>query len=360
MATLYGKPVNRKELEKRVACMSQVAGVRLATLEDGVEQGVKVAQVTTGSGLSFTIALSRGMDIYDATFNGRALSWLSGTGLTAPAFYEPEGLGWLRTFGGGLLATCGLTYLGSPCVDEGQPLGLHGRISNLPAGNVKVSQEWVSNEYEMSVEGEVIEAVPVVGDFLRLRRKITAKMGESCLRIADTVENFGYKTVPHMIMYHCNLGYPLVDAGARIFAPSRDPHPRDETAMIEAEKWNEVLPPVEGFAERVYFHTIGADGEGKTLAAMANANLDGGTALYISFRRDQLPRLIEWKMCAAGNYVVGLEPANCWADGRAAHRQRGDLQFLEPGETRHYDLEIGVLRGPQAIADLEARVRAMK
>ncbi|NIM04338.1 MAG: DUF4432 family protein, partial [Armatimonadetes bacterium] len=178
MANLYGKPVKRKELDARVSRMGQVAGVRLATLEEGTSQGVKVADVHTGSGLNFTVALSRAMDIYAADYCGRALAWLSPVGLAAPAFYEPEGLGWLRTFGGGLLTTCGLTYLGAPDVDEGEALGLHGRISNLPASRVCVSEEWAGEDYEMSIAGEVTEAVPVAGEFMRLRRKITARMGE--------------------------------------------------------------------------------------------------------------------------------------------------------------------------------------
>jgi hypothetical protein len=359
MANLYKKSIGRKSLETRVSRMSQVAGVRLATLEEGIEQGVKVADVCTGSGLSFTVALSRGMDIYSADYCGRALGWLSPVGLAAPSFFEPEGLGWLRTFGGGLLTTCGLTYLGAPGTDEGQQLGLHGRFSNLPAGNVRVSRDWAGEDYEMSIEGEVTEAMPVVGEFVRLRRKITARMGESRFFVSDVVENFGCKSIPHMILYHFNLGYPLLDEGARLLLPSLHAKPRDEAAAVEAEKWAEVLPPAAGFQERVYYHQTGADAEGRTLAALSNPNLDGGLALYVGFLKKQLPRLVQWKMCAAGNYVMGIEPANCWVGGRGRARAKGDLQFLEPGEKRSYDLEVGVLCGSE-IALIEERIRAMR
>ena len=44
-----------------------------------------------------------------------------------------------------------------------------------------------------------------------------------------------------------------------------------------------------------------------------------------------------------------LEPANCLVEGRDKDRQRGLLQFLEPGESREYMLEIGVLDGNDAI-----------
>jgi hypothetical protein len=38
-----------------------------------------------------------------------------------------------------------------------------------------------------------------------------------------------------------------------------------------------------------------------------------------------------------------LEPTTNWAGGRAEARAEGRLQILEPGETRHYQVEIGVL-----------------
>jgi len=57
-------------------------------------------------------------------------------------------------------------------------------------------------------------------------------------------------------------------------------------------------------------------------------------------------------MANQGTYVVGLEPANCWVEGRAKERERG-LQFLKPGETREYHLEIGVLSSREEISQLE-------
>ena len=50
--------------------------------------------------------------------------------------------------------------------------------------------------------------------------------------------------------------------------------------------------------------------------------------------------LTQWKSSASGNYVVGLEPGNCWVEGIARERERGTLQFLEPGETKTVTLHI--------------------
>ena len=73
-----------------------------------------------------------------------------------------------------------------------------------------------------------------------------------------------------------------------------------------------------------------------------------------------MPEFIEWKMMGVRNYVVGMEPANCSVLGRAAERQRGTLQFLEPGERREYRLEIGVLDGATAIERFERDLLAYR
>ena len=62
--------------------------------------------VDTGAGgLRFTVLPDRGLDISLASYKGNNLSFLTPAGETHPAFYEPGGLGWLRTFTGGLLTT---------------------------------------------------------------------------------------------------------------------------------------------------------------------------------------------------------------------------------------------------------------
>src|SRR6478672_11022044 len=127
MPQLWGRDWTREELEQRVGDMSQIAGVRLVELADGKERGVRAAEIKTGSGFNFTVLIDRGLDISTAEHQGKALAWRSMTEDGHPAYFEPEGLGWLRTFYGGLLVTCGMTWAGAPCEDEGKSLGLHGR-----------------------------------------------------------------------------------------------------------------------------------------------------------------------------------------------------------------------------------------
>lgn len=337
---------------QRVGDISQIGGIKRFEYSDGNEKGVEAIEFRTGTGFRFVVLPSRGMDIAHAEFCGKSLCWRSSTGDVAPEFFEPEGAGWLRNFYGGLLVTCGLTYAGAPSHDDGKDLGLHGRSSNIPAKNVCVDGEWQGNDYVMWATGKVRETT-VFGENVVLTRKITAKLGESKLLVEDTVENQGFETVPHMILYHINGGFPAVDGSSRMISPTVSAIPRDDDAKVEAEKYAEFLPPTKGFRERCYYHEMKSDPDGIVYSALVNEQLDGGFGFYIKYSKNEFPRFIEWKMNGQGTYVVGMEPANCFVEGRAKDRERGILQFLEPGEKRHYHVEIGVLQSLEEIRRME-------
>ncbi len=354
MVELYGRPMKREELLARVGDIRQVGGVRLGELGDGRERGVRVADFRTGSGLAFTVHIDRGLDIGAAEYCGEALAYRSAAGVVGPAYYEPEGIGWVKGFPGGLLATCGLSYAGAPGVDEGQALGLHGPISYMPAENVWADGAWKGDSYEMFVQGKVRQG-HLFGDKIELSRRIAARLGESRLFVSDQVTNTGSISTPHMIIYHCNFGFPLLEEWAELVAPTREVVPATDIARVGLGRYSRFEGPQAGYAEQVFYHDLVADTGGYVTVALVNHRqaVGRGLGVYIRYRQRELPRFVEWKMMGAGDYVVGLEPANCWTRGRAEERSRGTLQFLEPGETREYELEIGVLPDNGAIERLE-------
>jgi len=352
--------IPKSELLVRIGDMDQVAGVRLATLEEGNEAGVRAAFFSTGTGFNFTVLLSRGMDISAADYQGKSLCWRSPSGDAHPAFFEPEGLGWLRNFFGGLVATCGLTYAGAPCVDQGQALGLHGRYSNTPAGNVCVEQEWQGDQYVMSVRGQMREAC-LFAENIRLTRRVWARLGENRFHIDDVVENLGYQTSEHMILYHVNGGYPAVDAGSLLLSPTRSTRPRDAEAEQNKENYCNFDPPTKDYKEKCYYHEMAAAPDGSVVTALANKKFNNGEGFgcYLRYNIRELPIFTEWKQMGQGYYVVGMEPANCHVQGRDKERAWGSLQFLEPGERREYHLELGVLPSGQEIGELEREIKAL-
>ncbi|MDH7486053.1 MAG: aldose 1-epimerase family protein [Anaerolineae bacterium] len=339
MAYLFDRQWSRAELLSYMGDLSQLAGIRLARWDEGVERGVRVAEVRTGAGLDFTVLLDRGMDIGPAAYRGLPLAWLSPAGFAHPAYFEPEGLGWLRTFGGGLLTGCGLTYLGAPDEDEGQALGLHGRLSLLPARHVQVGEAWEGDECSFWVQGEMREA-RLFGENLRLTRRIIAWLGQTRLAIEDRVENLGATPSPLMILYHINLGFPLLDETCELLAEPHAVRPRDSVAAPGLETWMRFQPPTPGYREQVFYHDLPADAEG--WASITLRNPTRRLSLTVRYQKAMLPNLVQWKMMGEGAYVLGLEPANCRVEGRSKERARGTLQFLAPGEQRDFRVEIAV------------------
>ena len=61
--------------------MAQFAGVRLMTLEDGVERGIRTLEFRTGSGLKFNVLIDRSFDIADCEYKGNSIGWQSPTGM---------------------------------------------------------------------------------------------------------------------------------------------------------------------------------------------------------------------------------------------------------------------------------------
>lgn len=359
MPKLYGRNYTKEELLRRVGDISQVGGVRLGELGDGNERGARIADFRTGTGFNFTVLLDRGLDISYAEDCGRPLCWRSETGDVAPSFFEPEGLSWLRTFYGGLVVTCGLTYAGAPCTDEGKTLGLHGRISHIPAKNVLTDGEWQGNDYVMWVQGKLRENI-VFGENIQMTRKIWAVLGEKKIYLTDVVENLGYEEQPLMILYHINGGFPAIDEDACLVSPTVKYAPRDEVAKTGLEEYYRFQTPTHDFKERVYYHEMKPDSDGYVWAALINKKCEGGFGFYIKYLKSQLDQFIEWKMNAEGTYVVGMEPANCRVEGRDKDRANGVLKFIKPGEKKEFSLEIAPLSSKAEVDELEEKVRAIK
>src|SRR5690606_41808413 len=112
MLELYGSTLSKRELAERSGMLSQFAGVRLMTLDDGVERGIRMLEFRNGTGLRFTVLVDRAMDIADCEYKGQAIGWHSPSGFRHPGLHEYEGeggLAWARSFSG-LLVTCGLDH----------------------------------------------------------------------------------------------------------------------------------------------------------------------------------------------------------------------------------------------------------
>lgn len=309
---------------------------------------MEIVTVRTGSGLEFVVAPGRALDIVSATYQGIPLYWHASPGPTHAAYFEPPGMNWLRGYAGGLLTTGGLTYMGSPSTDQGEDLGLHGRVSYVPARSVWADAGWDGDDYRLWVRGKVAET-SALGPHLVLTREISTAMGASSLTIRDTVENLTHYPVEHMMLYHFNIGFPILSSTARLLVNSLEVAGRDDVSKAALTAWNRFEAPLAGRDHQLFYHRLQPDPDGKVHVALVGMQDVAPLAVYLSYDHDPLPWFANWKCMQAGNYVTGLEPANAWVEGRAVERQEGRLRFLGPWESVSYQLEFGVLDGREAI-----------
>jgi Domain of unknown function (DUF4432) len=363
MPKLWGRDYSRIELLRRVGRLDQVAGVRLVELQDGLGRGVRLLEFRTGTGFSFDVVVDRAFDVGRCELGDRPLAWLANAGTVAPWFYEPEGWGWFRAWGGGMVVTCGLDHTLGPGNDTAEdfhqthmmktvPYGLHGRIGGLPARLIGYGERWDGDTCVLWAEGEVLQSA-VFGEHLRLHRRIEARVGESHFEIHDEVENVGHDRTSHMFIYHCNAGFPVVDEGSQLIVPSV----RTTTAYANAslDGYDSLSGPIPDYSETCFEHEIAPESDGRVPVAVVNRAL--GLGVYQVFDLKQLPHHTFWRMMGEGTYAVALEPGTNRDAGRWDARDRGELGFLAPGQSRAYDLEIGALDGEAEIGAFEDRVR---
>jgi hypothetical protein len=341
---------------EKLTNVAQVGGIETAVLDNGAGRGVRVAWFNTGAGLRFKVVLDRAMDIADAFFNQHGLAWLSHLGPTYPQPFSDKGADWLRTFGGGLLTTCGLTHVGGPEADEFGERGVHGWISNIPAEIESVIQPDPSRgKYEMSITG-VMRETKIFGPSLELRRTLTATLGKSSIRIKDEVINRGNTAAPHMLLYHCNVGWPLADEGSLLLWKGKTHKKNEKGELVEftPEPQFKQCPALQdahlGNGEEIAVVDVEADTDGKATCGIFNPGL--GLSVVLRFSKKQLPWMTNWRHWAKGEYVTGLEPGTHPPIGQSKARADHTLIFIQPGESKEYEVEIEVIHDENTNASI--------
>lgn len=344
MPEIFGQHYERSDLEVRAGELQQLCGITPVVYDDGRARGTRGFLVRTGGGLELEIVADRALDVLSASYRGIPLTWRGPGGLANPA-YSGHGIeSFERDFFGGLVTTCGLQAFGPPGTDADGSWQQHGYINHAPAQAVTQRAYWEDDRCTFEISGVVREA-RMFGASLRLERTWRAVLGENVLRLHDRITNEGGSRAVHMLLYHCNAGFPLLDEQSELLVTQHSMRPRDDAARAGLDLWNRGGSPEPGFKEQVFIHEPAADEDGWASASISNPRLDSGRGvrLRVRYRPDQLPALATWRMLGVKTYVMAVEPANCpTIEGRIAARERGTLPFLEPGETREYVLEFDV------------------
>jgi hypothetical protein len=310
----------------------QQAAVDQYRLENGPGSGTRIIRVATPQGLDIEILPDRSLDLGRVAIGGVPLSWLSATGFRSGAAVEDRGFRWLRTFGGGLLATGGLDAIGDPSrADDGLSWGLHGRVGSLPATIRTVD----ANDEIIRVSGRVVQA-SVHGEHLLLDRTWEFPLLRPEITLTDVVRNSGSTPQPHMILYHFNLGWPFVSPRATLATAENCAEARNAEARRAKVAWNRWEAPYAEAESEIYRHRIPASGHVATLTSP-----DAGWSLKLQSLSSSLPWLHQWKVQRPNTYVLGIEPSNCPSlEGRVASAAERPLPTLAPGEEVTYRLRL--------------------
>ncbi len=314
-------------MNKYIGHTNQIAGVEEMTLTSGKSDGLKMLYVRNGNGLELWISKDRCADISRITFKGDNLGYFSPCGYVSPKYYDKDNF--LKSFTAGFLTTCGLDNVGISCTEDGVEYPMHGTVSNMPCDHV---MHWCDND-GIHIKATVRDA-QLFSYKLLLEREFFIPFNKNEIHLTDRITNIGSCETPMEILYHCNMGYPLLDENIKISVPAVSVEARNEHAQKHIDERLDVCPPQRGYEEMCYFYRF----EGKSEVSVYNDKIKKG--INICFDADELKCLTQWNMFGEYDYVLGLEPGNCYPDGRVEMRKRGLLETLKPEEEKIIHLKF--------------------
>ncbi len=330
-------------------------------LQGGLSDGVDVVEVDNGC-MQFTILPTRGMGIWRASCGPVQLGWKSPVqGPVNPAFvplWEGSGVGWLSGFDE-LIVRCGLESNGAPEFDDQGRLRypLHGKIANTPARKLEVAVDAQSGE--ITVTGIVHEA-RLFFNKLQLATTYTTRIGQPGFKVTDTVSNLWAEPSELQLLYHINVGVPLLSPGAKAVIPIAKMAPRDAEAAKSLAQWDAYGPESPGTPEAAFYFDLAADPQGNTKTLLKNAA--GNLGFSLGFNKKQLPCFTLWKnpQAASDGYVTGFEPAINYPNARSVEKKKGRVATLAPGESRTFEIELTACGDVHSVAEAERAIAAIQ
>lgn len=316
-------------MDKYIGHPMQLYGVKSVRIDGGKGDGMRLLQVNNGSGLNFTVSSDRCADISELSFKGTNYAYIAPAGYVSTKYFDNKGAGFLKSFTAGFMTTCGFDNVGSPNTDEGEELNLHGTISHTPCENISYTIE--DNAIVIKA---VIRDAALFNHQLLLEREYVCPLFENVIYMKDTITNIGAKECPLEVLYHCNMGYPLLSENSILNIPADKVVPRNEHAASGMKNCLKIEKPQPDYEEMCFFHEM----SGEVCVSLYNPQIDKG--LKLSYNSNELGFFTQWKMMGEHEYVMGLEPGNCNPDGRKAMRELGKLEFLKPGDKKVHNLKF--------------------
>lgn len=331
----------------------QLLSARRICYCDGMADGVRAIELRNGQGLFATCIEDQCLNLFDFSYKGTNFAFQAKNGLVSSRFFNGGAPRFGYYWPAGMLYTCGLTSTGpGGMMSDGMFHPDHGRVGMMPARDVSVTRD----EEGVTVTGTVHDAT-LAGYHLELRRTLRFPAKGKEIVIEDVVTNREPQSMEYSLLYHVNLGYPLLTPTSRVVKGAGKGYNSHLGGPLPAD-WASCSEPEDHKDEELFCHENTADAQGFGYAALINDEL--GLGCYVKYGMDTLPLLLHWKNMCSHDYVVGLEPSNNHNKGRDKERENGTLPVLGGYESATFRVHIGVLDGQKEIKDFETMVNALK
>jgi len=331
------------------------------TMHGGRGDGVDVVEIDNGL-FQFIVLPTRGMGLWRGSLGSLPIGWKSPVrGPVHPNYVpleEASGLGWLEGFNE-LLCRCGLQSNGAPEFDEQGELlyPLHGKIANSPAHRVELEID--ADSGEITLRG-IVEETRFHFQKLELKTEYRTKVGESGVRCRDTITNLSAKRAEAQLLYHINIGEPLLQPGSSVHLPFKQIAPRNAHAASGLEHWSHYAAGEVDYQEQVYFFEPAANADGETATLLQSS--DGTQGFSVHYNIKQLPYFCLWKNTVASEdgYVTGLEPGVNFPNPRTFEGEHNRVITLEGGESKTFEIGLQVHEGAESVSTTRQQIEEIQ
>ena len=331
---------------------NQLLTARRVTYTEGMSRGVQAIELRNCAGLYATCVEDQCLNLFDFSYKGINFAFQSKNGLVSGRYFNGGAPEFSYYWPAGMLYTCGLQNVGPGGVmEDGMFHPDHGRIGAMPAENVAITRD----ETGVTISGTVHEGL-LAGYNLELQRSIRFPADDKKIVIEDTVTNLEPQAVEFMLLYHMNLGYPLLSPESRVIKGKGGGYSIHTKGPIPQD-WAQCYEPGDHKDEDLFCHENTPDADGYGYGALINDKL--GLGCYVKYHMENLPWLMHWRNMCSHDYALGLEPSNNQVLGRDGERANGTLQTIAGYESKKFHVEIGVLDGVEEISNFEKMIASL-
>ena len=294
---------------------------------DGVYGAFPYIEVSSVSGIRFSVEPFRGLDISSLSYRGVDIAYMAPAGVRHPDVFDYSADSFEGNMFFGMLTTCGLENAGPSCTDdEGIYYSKHGSLDYSIADGIHIS--FSEDGKRLLIEGAVMDCRFSMHHFV-FKRRIMFSADDCLIGIEDKVDNPG-EADQICLMYHYNFGAPFLSPCCRLSIPYASAVPKNAAAAKEAESILSVKEPSPANEPHVFYMSFPEEAMHKV--SIFNPEL--GIDAELSFSGDTLPCMDLWKCLRPERFVMAFEPCNAFPYGRTMQRVKGNADYMENSESR--------------------------